>query len=93
MLPKIFHINIIILSFTIFTNGQLNLIDQKIIGGKDADISSFPFLLSLRYYTTHFCGANAISPYWAITAAHCLHQKLSIDSVRFYQKLMKKMYH
>lgn len=89
MLGKIIPKAFIILSFTIFSNGQTNLIDRKIVGGKDADISSFPFLLSLRFYTTHFCGANAISPYWAVTAAHCLDKNLPINSVRYYQKLIR----
>uniref|UniRef100_A0A336KBA9 CSON010536 protein n=1 Tax=Culicoides sonorensis TaxID=179676 RepID=A0A336KBA9_CULSO len=45
----------------------------KIIGGVPADISTVPFLLSLQYRSTHFCGANAINSYWSVTAAHCLH--------------------
>ncbi|XP_063709676.1 trypsin 3A1-like [Culicoides brevitarsis] len=45
----------------------------KIFGGVAADISSVPFLLSLRYRATHFCAANAITPFWSVTAAHCLH--------------------
>ncbi|XP_055694974.1 trypsin delta-like [Lutzomyia longipalpis] len=45
-----------------------------IVGGSNADISDFPWQLSLqmRGGGRHFCGGSIISPSWAITAAHCL---------------------
>ncbi|XP_068083830.1 trypsin-1-like [Anabrus simplex] len=36
-----------------------------------ANISEFPYQLSLQKYGRHTCGASIISKQWAITAAHC----------------------
>lgn len=46
--------------------------ETKIVGGSVTDITSFPFMLSLRFLTAHVCGATAISPTVVVTAAHCL---------------------
>ena len=51
-------------------------VNDKMVGGTRAQPSEWPFLGTLRgttaRRTTHFCGATAISPHWALTAAHCL---------------------
>nr|CAD7409662.1 unnamed protein product [Timema poppensis] len=44
----------------------------KIVGGSNAKLKEFPYLLSLEFAGFHFCGASAINPNWAVTAAHCL---------------------
>nr|CAD7592154.1 unnamed protein product [Timema genevievae] len=44
----------------------------KIFGGDYAEEGEYPFMLSMEQSGSHFCGASAISDYWAITAAHCL---------------------
>lgn len=78
--PKFLSVVFILLSSSEFTNVN-GFQDVKIVGGTPADISSVPFLLSLRYYSTHFCAANAISPVWSVTAAHCLHNYPPKNSV------------
>ncbi|GLW58035.1 serine protease [Kitasatospora phosalacinea] len=45
---------------------------HAIVGGKDASIRDFPFMLSLRLHNQYFCGATLIKPGWAVTAAHCV---------------------
>jgi len=46
--------------------------DSRIIGGADANIRNFPWMLSLRNGNTHVCGASIISATRGLTAAHCL---------------------
>lgn len=50
----------------------IGLGETKIVGGTVADITTFPFMLSLRFLTAHVCGATAIGPNTVVTAAHCL---------------------
>ncbi|XP_049815141.1 trypsin delta-like [Schistocerca nitens] len=45
----------------------------RIVGGSPADISDYPWQLSLEYSGSHVCGASVISSTWAMTAAHCLY--------------------
>ncbi|MCP4344515.1 MAG: serine protease [Desulfobacterales bacterium] len=53
--------------------------DAKIIGGKDADPSEYPWMVSLinpDIYPENYCGGVLISSKWLVTAAHCLHDSL-----------------
>lgn len=61
----------------------LHLSNRPIVGGVDADISSFPYQVSLATFendsgeisTSHFCGGSVISVDWVLTAAHCVTRK------------------
>jgi secreted trypsin-like serine protease len=46
--------------------------DARIVGGKTANNSDYPFFVELFYDETHICGASLINPLWTLTAAHCV---------------------
>ncbi|XP_071563663.1 trypsin-like isoform X2 [Temnothorax nylanderi] len=46
--------------------------EQRIIKGQNTDIKLVPYMLSLRKYGIHICGASIINEEWAVTAAHCI---------------------
>ncbi|XP_070502514.1 chymotrypsin-1-like isoform X2 [Chironomus tepperi] len=52
-----------------------------VVNGTDATIEEFPFLASLQYNRTHFCGSTIINEWWILTAAHCVF-KLQIELFR-----------
>ena len=48
-------------------------INLRIINGtKVTDNDKWEWILSLRQYGDHICGASLIAPQWAVTAAHCI---------------------
>ena len=46
--------------------------NSKIVGGVEASVGEFPFIVSLHRTTSHFCGGSLIAPDWVLTAAHCV---------------------
>jgi len=44
----------------------------RIVGGREAVPNSWPWLVSLQYHGSHFCGGTLIDEYHVLTAAHCL---------------------
>lgn len=51
--------------------GVPKLLDGRIVGGEPTSIEEYPYQASLRYQSSHRCGAVIISEYYALTAAHC----------------------
>ncbi|CAN9505132.1 unnamed protein product [Ophioblennius macclurei] len=50
--------------------GQAPL-NNRIVGGEDANPGSWPWQISLHFRNSHFCGASLINEEWALSAAHC----------------------
>lgn len=58
-------------------NFKLNLFSgscqkEKIVGGRDASISNFPYQVTLKVNGNHICGGSIISTRHILTAAHCI---------------------
>ncbi|KAM7140632.1 myeloblastin [Molossus nigricans] len=45
---------------------------SEIVGGRDAEPHSRPYMASLQITGNHFCGGTLIHPSFVLTAAHCL---------------------
>lgn len=48
-----------------------NDLEERIIGGYEAKIGQWPWLVSLRDDGEHQCGGSIINRQWVLTAAHC----------------------
>lgn len=57
---------------TVFQSG-VPMPDGRIVGGHDADITSYPHQISMRYRGTHRCGGSIIAPNMILSAAHCVY--------------------
>uniref|UniRef100_A0A8C3X651 Serine protease 55 n=1 Tax=Catagonus wagneri TaxID=51154 RepID=A0A8C3X651_9CETA len=44
---------------------------SRIIGGIEAEVGEFPWLVSIQAGNEHFCGGTIISEWWIVSAAHC----------------------
>lgn len=47
-------------------------IESRINGGSDADITEFPFLVSVRFNGIHSCGGSIIDERVILTIADCI---------------------
>ena len=55
----------------------------RIVGGQEASPHAYPFVLSLREYSQHICGAALVSATWVVTAAHCITPSLWEPTSRY----------
>ncbi|KAM9265000.1 LOW QUALITY PROTEIN: chymotrypsin-like elastase family member 1 [Morus bassanus] len=58
---------------------------QRVVGGTEAPLHSWPSQISLRYYSRgswhHTCGGSLIRENWVMTAAHCVDRNLDFRIV------------
>lgn len=45
---------------------------EKVVGGWEAQPNSLPWMVSLLYFGSHFCGGSIVTSRHIITAAHCV---------------------
>ncbi|XP_069492142.1 transmembrane protease serine 2 isoform X2 [Ambystoma mexicanum] len=53
---------------------------SRIVGGTVATRGEWPWQVSLQVRGTHVCGGSIVTPYWIVTAAHCVEGGLSSTS-------------
>jgi len=47
----------------------------KIIGGVNAKKGAWPWQVLIRLFGGTHCGGTIVSPFWVVTAAHCMYEK------------------
>lgn len=54
---------------------------QSIVGGVEASVGEFPFIVSLHGRSGHYCGGSLIADDWVLTAAHCMEGESAVKVV------------
>lgn len=44
----------------------------RVVGGEEAPVGGYPFIVSLQFYSEHFCAGSIVNENWIITAGHCI---------------------
>jgi len=65
-------------TFPVIPAGQCGLpkvITSKVVNGVDAKHGAWPWQVLIRFLDDPHCGGSIISPFWIVTAAHCVKDK------------------
>ncbi|XP_018407060.1 PREDICTED: trypsin I-P38-like [Cyphomyrmex costatus] len=54
-------------------------VSARLVGGEDAPIGGYPFIVSLQMNSRHFCAGSILNKEWVITAAHCAQAVSSLN--------------
>ena len=65
MKEKVFIV--ITLMFMASVLADYHEIETQVVNGTDAEISEFPFMVSLRRNDLHTCGATILNSWWLLT--------------------------
>ncbi|CAD7079084.1 unnamed protein product [Hermetia illucens] len=55
-----------------FPSFQYSPFTGRVVGGKEAPAHAAPYIVSLQFLGSHFCGGSIIADKYVLTAAHCL---------------------
>ncbi|KAG5313341.1 FA9 factor, partial [Acromyrmex insinuator] len=57
-------------------------ISSQVVGGEEAGVGSYPFIVSLQIFSQHFCAGSILNEKWIITAGHCINSVLPLSILR-----------
>lgn len=60
--------------------GRRVLDSSRIVGGTDAAVGAWPWLVSLYYNEKQVCGASLVNNEWLVSAAHCVYGRNLVPS-------------
>lgn len=78
----------VLLDFMIYFSAEpLETVNNRIVGGAPANITEYPWQVSLTDIRGHFCGGSIIDRRRILTAAHCLYWRANTnpDFARYLQ--------
>ncbi|XP_024874160.1 trypsin-1-like [Temnothorax curvispinosus] len=53
----------------------------QIVGGEEAPEGAYPYIVSLDFFSQHFCAGSILNERWIITAAHCIQAVPSVNYI------------
>ncbi|GJQ80505.1 hypothetical protein Trydic_g12397 [Trypoxylus dichotomus] len=78
LLPFLATYNIALATQSLVDSGIYNASSFRILGGKVAPFTAYPYMVSLRWYPNeHFCAGTILNHLWVLTAAHCVVREYS----------------